>query len=137
MIHGFYYEGRCNLNKLETDKNIGKIVIDITADAYKYCINSTNGDWLWDTLNFETDIIQEFNNIEVKEKLELELYNLEMKVIPIITVSNNMSIEFNNEIYPLVKGENEILEIELAKGKNIVKFIGNGIVSIDYKGGSL
>lgn len=137
MIHGFYYEGRCKLNKLETDKNVGKITIDVTADAYKYCINSSDGNWLWDAFNFETDRIQEFSNIEVKETLELELYNLEMRVVPIITVSNNMSVEFENEIYPLIKGENEILEIELVKGKNIVKFIGNGIISINYRGGSL
>lgn len=137
MIHGFYYDGRCNLNKLETDKNVGKITIDITADAYKYCINSTDGNWLWDCFNFETDRIQELSNIEVNGALELELYNLKMKVIPIIIVSNKMNVEFNNENYLLDNGENEVLDIELLEGKNILKFIGQGTVSIEYRGGSL
>lgn len=134
---GFYYEGRCTLNELETDKNIGKITIDITADAYKYCINSTTEEWIWDSFNFETDIIQELVNLEVNEILELELYNLKMKVSPVMTVSNNMVVEFNNETYELDKGENEILDIEFIEGTNKIKIIGNGTVSIDYRGGSL
>lgn len=134
---GFYYEGRCILNKLETDKNVGKITIDVTADAYKYCINSSDGNWLWDPFNFETDRIQELSNIKVDGELELELYNLKMKVIPIITVSNKMNVQFNNENYLLDEGENEILDIELLEGKNILKFVGQGIISIEYRGGSL
>lgn len=137
MIHGFYYEGRCILNKLETDKNVGKITIDVTTDAYKYCINSSDGNWLWDPFNFETDRIQELSNIKVNGELELELYNLKMKVIPTITVSNKMNVVFNNETYLLDKGENEILDIELLEGKNILKFVGQGIISIEYRGGSL
>lgn len=137
MIHGFYYFGRCNLNKLETDKNVGKVTIDVTADAYKYCVNSTTEAWIWDSFNFEKDIIQELSNIEVNNNLELELYNLKMKVSPLITASNNMTVEFNNESYELSEGENEILDIEFSEGINKLKIIGNGTISIDYRGGSL
>lgn len=133
----FYYEGRCELNPLDVDANVGKIIIDVEADAYKYCINSTVEDWIWDSFNFEKGIIQELYDLQVNGNLELDLYNLKMKVSPIIIASNDMEIEFNSETYKIYKGENEMLDIEFVEGLNKIKIIGNGIISIEYRGGSL
>ena len=60
-----------------------------------------------------------------------------MKVSPIIIASNDMEIEFNSETYKIYKGENEMLDIEFVEGLNKIKIIGNGIISIEYRGGSL
>lgn len=133
----YYYFGRCDVNPLETDNKIGKVTIDVKADAYKYSITSTTENWVWDTFNFETGIIQEYSNLEVDGTLEMYLYNSRMRVIPIITVSNAMTIEFEDETYNLLAGENELLDIELKEGQNYIKVTGNGIISIDYRRGCL
>lgn len=134
---GYYYIGRCTLNPIETDRKVGKIVIDVKAEAYKYYQTSTIEDWIWDSFNFEEGIIQEYVDLEVDETLELNLYNSRMKVIPIFTVSDDMEIEFKNKTYELSEGINEISDIELEEGENEVTIIGNGTVSIEYRRGCL
>ena len=133
----YFYVGRCQIDPLKLDEKVGKITIDVKAEAYKYSITSTTDDWPWDTFNFENGIIEYYSELIVNGVLELNLYNSRMRVIPTITVSNDMTIEFENETYELVEGINRLLDIELKEGDNLVKITGNGTVTIDYRRGCL
>ena len=57
----YFYVGRCQIDPLKLDEKVGKITIDVKAEAYKYSITSTTDDWPWDTFNFET-LVQVKNN---------------------------------------------------------------------------
>ena len=48
-----------------------------------------------------------------------------------------MTVTFNSVAYELTVGSTQVLDIELVEGDNILTFTGNGIVSVDYRGGSL
>lgn len=133
----YFYVGRCQIDPLKLDEKVGRITIDVKAEAYKYSITSTTDDWLWDTFNFENGIIEYYSELTVNGTLELNLYNSRMRVIPTITVSNDMTIEFENETFELVEGINRLLDIELKEGDNLVKITGNGTVTIDYRRGCL
>lgn len=133
----WYYIGRCKLNALDLNINVGKITIEVTAEAYKYHITSTTEDWIWDSFNFEEDVIEEYKDLTVDGILELNLINSRMKVIPTFTVSSEMTIEFNEEIYTLAEGENQLLDIQLSEGENKIIITGNGTISIDYRRGCL
>ena len=134
----FYYIGRCIINKFQSDNTIGKLIIEVDAEPYKYDIQSSKEDWIWDTFSFEDGIINtKTDNISVLGEQEIIIFGRRKKVSPEIIVSADMKVEFKENIYNLSKGKNKILDIQIEEGENILKFIGEGVVSIDYRGGSL
>lgn len=134
----FYYIGRrLKVNPLELDEKIGKITIDVKADAYKYDLASSDEDWEWDPFDFETGIINETKELKVIGDLEVIIIGRRQKVIPKFTCNNPLQLIFNNETYNLAKGISYSPDIEICEGENLLKFVGDGIVSISYRGGSL
>ncbi len=82
-------------------------------------------------------IINETNNISVKGSKEVVIYGRRKKVVPIITCDNPFELIFNGETYNLSNGTQKVLNVQICEGKNVLKFIGDGTVSIEYRGGSL
>ena len=58
-------------------------------------------------------------------------------MVPIIISSTSMKVEWLGVQYDLIAGNNKIYDIAIPEGENILAFIGNGTVSIDYRGGIL
>lgn len=133
----FYYYGRAEINQFKSDKSIGKITIECDVEPYKYDLTSSNEDWLWDPFNFENGIINETKDIKVVGSREVIIYGRRKKVIPKISCDNQMQVVFNSETYNLSSGIQKVLNMEICEGKNILKFIGNGTVNVEYRGGSL
>lgn len=136
----WYYTGRLSINEWQSDIASSTIVIQGSMDPYKYEINEYN-DWLWDTFNFETDIIREYNDIVVDRKASINVYGLKNSVIPEFYVNsddeNGMGIIFKNVEYHVPDGRHRVLGITIRSGDNVIRFKGNGTVSIVYKGGRL
>lgn len=136
----FYYYGRVTVNQFKSNKSTGTITIEADVEPYKYDLYSSLEDWLWDPFNFETGIINETNELQVNRELEVAIYGRRKKVIPKITCNsseNQMQVIFKGETYILSNGIQKILNIEICEGENVLKFIGNGTISIEYRGGSL
>lgn len=133
----FYYYGRVELSPLNCNKSIGKITISCDAEPYKYDMLSSLEDWVWDTFNFETGIINKVKNIKVDGEQKVVLIGRKLKVVPEIQVSSSMIVEFENKQYQLQEGKQKVLNIEITEGENVLKFMGKGIVNIDYRGGCL
>lgn len=134
----FYYVGRCTINKFESNNTIGKLIIEVDAEPYKYDIQSSLEDWIWDTFSFEDGIINtKTDNISVLGEEEVIIFGRRKRVSPEITTNGDMEVEFNGNVYKLSAGKNKILDIQIQEGENILKFIGTGSVTIDYRGGSL
>lgn len=134
---GFYYFGIAEVNEFKSDKSIGTIVIECDVDPYKYDITQSNEDWKWDPFNFEDGIINETNNIEVSGTKDVVMYGRRKRVVPWITCDNPMQVVFKSQTYNLTAGRQKVLNIEICEGINTLKFIGNGTVTIEYRGGSL
>lgn len=133
----FYYKGTAEVNQFKSDKSIGTIVIECNVEPYKYDLTSSNEDWLWDPFDFETGIINETNNLQVDGELEVVIYGRRKRVVPKFTCENPIKLIFNEQEYNLSSGMSYSPDIEICEGENIFKFIGNGIVTIEYRGGSL
>lgn len=133
----FYYYGRAEINQFKSDKSIGTITIECNVEPYKYDLSSSTEDWLWDPFSFENGIIIETQDIKVDGEQEIIIYGRRKKVIPKITCDNPIQVVFKANTYNLFAGTQKVLNIEICEGQNVLKFIGNGIVSIEYRGGSL
>lgn len=133
----FYYIGRLSVNSWKSNKSTYSIVIDAEVDPYKYDRFSTLEDWEWDPFDFTTGIIQRFVDMQVNGVLEVEIIGRRMQVVPRILSDSQMTVVHNGVSYSINAGITQILNIVIKEGKNTIKFIGKGKVSIDYRGGSL
>ena len=116
----YYYVGRCQINEWSSDKRIGKIVIKCDCEPYKYmsdkCISTAN-------INGTTHV---------------KVFGRRMTVNPIIEVTSDMTITVDGEDRILkANRKNEIPDLFIKEGVNILEFKGNGIAKITYVGGEL
>ncbi len=135
-----YYIGRWTVDDWDSDKKTSTLTITGDVDPFKHDLASSLEDWIWDTFNFETDYIREYADLEVNGTLEFTVYGSRKTEVPAFIVDSNgqgMQVTFKGTTYNLQDGTNRIVNIEIKDGENILTFIGNGTVSIDYQGGSL
>lgn len=137
----YYYVGRFKVNEWKSDKRTSTIVIEGNVEPYKNELFGSLDDWEWNPFNFETGIIRDYKAIKVETSLEFPIEGTRKSVVPTFIVKSNdgtgMKVRFNDVSYQLVDGTNRNLNIVIKDGLNLLKFIGNGTVSIDYKGGRL
>ena len=133
----FYYNGRVAVNEWNSQKSVGKLVVECIVEPFKYDIISSAVDWEWDIFDFEEGIINETGALIVNGSTTITLICRRKRMFPIFTVSKNMTVTFDGEIYNLKAGSQKVYDIFLCEGENELTFTGNGTVSIDYIGGSL
>lgn len=134
----YYYEGRFSVNVWKSDPGRSLITLDYDVSPYKKEIDGVNDNWLWDTFNFETDIIRHYKDLPVKGSLEVTVIGSIMPSVPtIITSTTGFTVEFNSVTYKLAKGINIIDDIIMENGENVLLFTGNGTITIEHNGGLL
>lgn len=138
---GYYYEGRFSVNQWKSDPHNSKITIDYTVAPFKYEVTSSLEDWLWDPFSFVDGIIREYKDLRVDGSLTQIIRGRRMSVVPSFIVKSDdgkgMKVKFNGSTYDLADGTSRVINIQTVEGDNTLTFIGNGTVSIDYRGGRL
>lgn len=134
---GYYYMGRMSINEEKTDYYMSEIVIGGTLEPYKYDLQSSLDDWLWDSFNFVDGVIREYKDIAVDGTLTIIIPGREMPVVPTILVSTPMTVAYKGKNYALKAGSNKIYGISIMLGENTLTFMGTGMVTIEYRGGRL
>lgn len=141
----FYYEGRFSVNEWESDEHFSKITISYNVYPYKIDMYSSKDAWLWDPFNFEVGIIREYNNVRVDGTLSLDFIGSRRTYIPTFEVildnpSNIMTLSWSkipDKTFGLVNGTNKFPDIKIKNNTSVLTFTGAGVISIDYRGGSL
>ena len=137
--HVYYYEGRFQVDQWQSDKMSSTLVITGIVDPYKIERSSNLGDWLWDTFNFETDIIRNWSDIPVDGRLVMTITGTRKPVVPVFIVDSTegLKLTFDGKVYNLKSRINRIPSIVIREGKHTLIFTGTGTVTIDYRGGRL
>lgn len=141
----FYYEGRFSVNTWKSEKHRSEIAIDYDVAPYKIDIQSSKEDWLWDPFNFEVGIIREYNNVRVNGELTLEFIGSRRAYIPVFdTVLDNSAnpiilrwSSIPDKSFGLQNGRSKFPDVKIKNNTTIMTFTGYGVVTIDYRGGSL
>ena len=141
----FYYEGRFSVNTWKSEKHRSEIAIDYDVAPYKIDIQSSKEDWLWDPFNFEVGVIREYNNVRVNGELTLEFIGSRRAYIPVFdTVLDNSAnpiilrwSSIPDKSFGLQNGRSKFPDVKIKNNTTIMTFTGYGVVSIDYRGGSL
>lgn len=138
---GYYYEGRFSINQWKSDPHNSKITINYTVSPYKFERFSALDEWEWDYFNFESGIIRNYKDLRVDGSLTLTVIGKRMSVTPSFIVKsddgNGLKVKFKGVTYDLPDGTSRVVNIRTAEGENELEFMGNGIVSVDYRGGCL
>lgn len=133
----FYWKGRLNLSSTKKDYTYGTVTLEIDVEPYKYEICSGTEDWLWDPFDFRTGIIRNYKDLTVNGTLWVTIQGLRKVQCLKITSNAAMIVTFNNKNYTVPKGTSELLDVQITQGENKLLFTGKGLISIDYRGGSL
>lgn len=138
---GYFYEGRFTVNQWKSDAHNSKITIDYTVNPYKLEATSSLEDWIWDNFCFENGIIREYKDLRVDGERIFVIAGRRMRVTPSFIVKSDdgtgMQVKFNGNTYSLPDGTSRVINIQTVEGENTLTFVGNGTVSIDYRGGCL
>lgn len=113
-----YYYGRFTIDSAQTDEATNTVVITGDCDPYKY--------------NVELSEIA----LAVSGSVTQTIYGSRMGVIPIISSDAAMTVTFEEAVYTLAIGDNEITDIYLIDGENTLLFTGIGNITITYREGS-
>lgn len=130
----YYYQGRVRISKCEHQPGICTFDITCDVEPYKYDFGD---DWLWDSFDFEEGFINELGNLTVNAALDVLVIGHRKRYVPWITCSEPMDVTYNGITYSLKAGKNKIFDIAISEGEQHFVFRGNGVVSIENKGGEL
>lgn len=141
----FYYFGRISVNEWKSDKRTSTIVIEAVVDPYKMEIYSSTEDWIWDSFNFETDMIHEWKDLVVDGTLSLHFTAYRKTVVPVFTIASEDGSGIRVRLSGASGWINKILpdgvitdtDYKVKQGDNYLVFTGQGTVTVDYRGGRL
>lgn len=120
MDEEYYYVGRCQISQWECNKNIGKIVVNISAEPFKYRF-------------YETVVIVKL----LGDEQVIHLQNDRMRISPTVTASGNVTLKYNGTTRTLQEGKQQVIDFVLNEGDNVVVLNGDGDVKITYRRGKL
>lgn len=136
-----FWKGRAYINDFDRFRELGTFTLEVPeADPYKYDIQASDEEWLWDPFNFETGIIHDVGNIDINGTKVITIEPGTMPVTPRFICSDVTSLTVTNKSVTktLINGVNRFPEI-IVNGsiRETLTFTGKGKVSISYRGGSL
>lgn len=113
----FYFVGRCRVKKYKNDASMGSMTIEVDADPYRLKVVDT----------IRTASV-------VNDTVDIICQNLGMKtVVPVITVTGNVAITFDEITNNLTTGSYEINTIKFKTGANYVRVSGTGDVVFTFR----
>jgi hypothetical protein len=140
----YYYEGIVTVNKWESNKYIGTLVVNANVKPYKKDVQSSSEDWLWDTFSFESGVIREWGSMEVSGSKTITFKSSRQTVTPTFKISGSgdsgMKIAFTGKKGTVTKTfqdgtytDDDFKIMEYDSNKYVLT--GTGTVTIDYRGG--
>ena len=133
----YRYIGVVSVGEMKSNGSTGTLTITVDAEPFKYDLVSSNIDWEWDTFDLENGVINEAGEIVVNGTTVFTLICGRKRMFPTFTVSADMTVGFEGDTYTLKAGSQKVYDIFLCEGENVLTFVGNGTVAIEYIGGSL
>lgn len=138
-----YWTGRIYVEEFDRIRELGTLKLSMpNAEPYKYDLQSSAEDWLWDSFSFEHGVIRTIERQEVKGELSINVPKGTMPTVPAFTVSDIASPEFTvsdgQGTFKMINGKNRFPRLKVCGEKDVLlTFRGRGTVIIDYRGGSL
>lgn len=138
-----YWTGRLYVEEFDRIRQLGMLKLNMpSAEPYKYDLQSSAEDWLWDPFNFDYGVIRTIDRQTVEGELSICIPEGTMPSVPVFMVSDVASPEFTvsdgQNTFRLINGKNRFPRLKVCGEAEVTLiFRGKGTVLIDYRGGSL
>lgn len=133
----YYYMVRLNLDGEKTDYVNGEITMSGTAEPFKYDIQSSAEDWLWDTFNFETGVIRTLKDITIdsaNRTIKILGAGIDTPPVFVVTRADNLKLTHEGRTYTLKVGRNRFPAVRVGEQDVILTFSGSGTMAVEYRG---
>lgn len=134
---GYYYYGRVHVELTKGNAINSLVALTINAEPYRYEVATSSEPWLWDAFSFAAGIIRKYGKIAVLGSKSITVIGTGKVLVPVITCSAPMTVVVGGVSHALKAGENQIADIKILPGEQILTFTGNGTVSISFRGVAL
>lgn len=134
---GYYYLARLHVDSEKKYKSYGVITLTGTAEPFKYDLQTSDEDWLWDPFNFYTGVIRNYANIHVTDGMEYTMAAGGMNSVPefVVTQSTNLHMTCGNKTYDMsATGTYRFPQIKVGSQPVTLSFTGSGTITIRYRG---
>lgn len=157
----YFYRGRFDVNKWKSDKDRSKITLDYDLWPFKMDIFNSADDWLWDPFNFRTGVIRSTKNIRLSGNYQkgfdgriVDIIGSPFRISPKFIVNldegsgtfwvciydpNAYDADKGGYVWASAEssGVYRFPNIKLKDGENRLWLYGEGVVTIEYRGGYL
>lgn len=133
----FVWTGRVHIRENDKKLSIGEIEVELDAEPYKMCKYSSLEEVEWDSFDLDAGVMQRLKDIEVSGTKKVTVIGYRKRVVPVFIVAGTISITVGDITWELTRERNKILDISIVEGVNEFTFSGQGVVSIEFRGGSL
>lgn len=128
------YVGRLTINTWKSDPHNSLLTIDYNLDPFKQ-VASDDTDWLWDE-HYSTTI--HYKTFKVFGEKYLTFVNDgQGPIVPTFTCSDQVTVDYKNQTYTLMKGLNVNKNLAFDVGDNIMHFTGESTIHVRYQEVSL
>lgn len=136
-----YWRGRVFIEGFDRMRDLGQFTLRMSAEPYKYNVESSIDPWLWDPFNFETGVVTNPEAVKIDGEMTITIPAGHMLVSPefILTeIKSDVTVTYKGTEYPLV-GANTRIPAILVNGDEEVEllFKGDAYVQVYFRGGSL
>lgn len=133
----YFYDGRLDMSDFKENRKGGEYVVDANCKPFKYTVQSSAEDWLWDPFDFEDGYINELKDIVVTTSKEIVLIADEQLSYASITTDAQVTVTFDNKSVVCAAGTTTLYDFEFEPGENTITIAGNATVTITYRGARL
>ena len=136
-----YWMGRASVQGTRLYHTVSQYTITMTAEPFKYFIIKPTGDYLWDDVNFEEDILQNFQCVAIpaNKVTAVSVTAGDRPLTPTVTTTQAMQVTVKGKIYNTTKDEPLELPIVLYRETAAFSVTSTeaGTISITFRGESL
>lgn len=133
----YFYNGRLDMSSFKENRKGGEYVIDANCDPFKYQIQSSAEEWLWDPFDFENGIINELKDIVVSTSETISLIADEQLSYALITTDAQVTVTYDGKSVTCGIGTTKLYDFEFVPGENLITITGNATITITYRGARL
>ena len=132
LLVGYHRLAECVDLSFEESHNYAKVIANFRAYPFKIR-DEYEGDDVWDTFNFESDVAQDVKFTVESFKREVLINNGSNVVTPVVVCSAPMTVTLNNKTFKFLKGESKDYRFRLKKGDNSLKIEGKGTIEFKFR----
>lgn len=132
-----YYMVRLEIDGEKSNPVYGQITLKGTAEPFKYDLQSSAEDWLWDSFNFYTGVIRTLKDITISSTnrtIKILGAGIDTPPVFVVTKADNLKLTHGGRTYTLKVGRNRFPAVRVGEQDVTLTFSGGGTLTVEYRG---